>query len=99
MRMLPALPGSEGIAGRQAVLYATALLPVSLLPFISGMAGFVYAFGAAGLGLAYLGASVRFALSEDRVRARTLLLVSLAYLPVLLALILLDPMVRTAIVS
>jgi len=99
MRMLPALPDSEGIAGRQAVLYAIALLPVSLLPFISGMAGFVYAFGAAGLGLAYLGASVRFALAENRARARTLLLVSLAYLPVLLALILLDPMVRTAIVS
>ena len=62
------------------------------------MAGPVYLVGALVLGLAYLGASFAFALREDARRARTLLLASLLYLPGLLAMILLDPMVRAAIV-
>jgi protoheme IX farnesyltransferase len=93
-RMLPALPGADGVAGRQAVLYGLALIPVSLMPAWSAHAGPLYVAGVLVLGLAYLGAAVAFALRENRARARALLLVSLAYLPLLFALILLDPMVR-----
>ena len=39
MRMLPALPGAAGLAGRQALLYSLVLLPVSLLPAVRGEAG------------------------------------------------------------
>jgi protoheme IX farnesyltransferase len=92
-RMLPALPGSDGVAGRQAVLYGLALLPVSLLPALRGEAGTLYAVGALVLGVGYLASSVRFALREDRSRARGLLFASLVYLPLLLVLILVDPLV------
>ncbi len=96
-RMLPALPGAEGVAGQQAVLYALALIPVSMLPALGGMAGLQYTVGALVLGLGYLAASVAFACREDRRRARTLLYVSLAYLPLLFVTILLDPVVRSAV--
>ena len=97
MRMIPALPNSEGVAGRQAVVYSAALLPVAMLPFMHGMAGVVYGVLALGLGLLYLGASIRFALREDRPRARALMLVSLVYLPVLFGGVLLDPIVRATL--
>ncbi len=90
MRMLPALPNSEGVAGRQAVLYASSLLAVALLPALTGLAGGLYAVGAFVLSAAYLAASVAFCLREDRPRARALLLVSLVHLPLLLALVLAD---------
>ncbi len=96
-RMLPALEGAEGMAGRQAVLYSLVGLPISLLPVLAGMAGPLYAVGVLALGAAYLAVSIAFARQENRRRARTLLHVSLAYLPLLFALILLDPMVRAAI--
>ena len=92
-RMLPAVPGSDGVAGRQSVLYALALLPISLLPALRGDAGPLYVTGALLLGALYLAFSVRFALREDRPRARGLLLVSLVYLPLLFVLVLVDPMV------
>jgi heme O synthase-like polyprenyltransferase len=48
------------------------------------------------LGLAYVAASLAFALREDARRARLVLLVSLVYLPALFSLTLLDPVVRAA---
>ena len=97
-RMIPAVIGSTGVAGRQAVLYALALVPVSVLPALKGLAGPTYLIGALVLGLGYLAASVAFAFCEDRRRARGLLLVSLAYLPLLFLTIALDPLVRVAAV-
>jgi protoheme IX farnesyltransferase len=97
MAMLPALPGAEGIAGRQSILYASALVPVSLLPGTSGLAGPAYAAGALLLGLCYLVASIAFALRETRVRARILLYTSLVYLPALFAVVFLDPAVGATI--
>ncbi len=96
-RMLPAVPGSEGVAGRQSVLYALALLPVSLLPALRVEAGPLYVAGALILGVTYLVSAVLFALREDRRRARGLLLISLLYLPLLLVLILVDPMVAAGL--
>lgn len=93
MRMLGALPGSERVAGRQALLYALLLLPVSLLPGARGDAGIVYALAALVLGLAYALAAGAFAWRTSRRTARNLLLVSLAYLPLLLSAALFDPVV------
>jgi protoheme IX farnesyltransferase len=95
-QMLPALPARAGMAGRQAFLYALALLPVSLWPVARGIAGPWYALGALLLGLAYAGASLAFARREGEGTARRVLLVSLFYLPLLLSLVLLDPAVRLA---
>jgi heme o synthase len=65
MKMLPALPGNEGIAGRQAVIYGLTLLPISLLPTLHGDAGLVYALAALLFGGLYVGAAWRFSLRED----------------------------------
>jgi len=89
-QMLPALPGARGVAGSQALLYGLALVPVSLLPLLAGMAHAPYAAGALVCGLAYLAASLAFALREERRTARALVLVSLAYLPLFFASILFD---------
>jgi len=94
LKMLTALPGSAGVAGRQAVVYGLFLVPLSMLPVLLGDAGAVYGVGALVLGLGYLAAAVAFAVREDERRARTLLLVSIAYLPGVFATILADPVVR-----
>lgn len=99
LKMLPAIPGSAGLAGRQSVVYGLFLVPLSLLPVVCGEAGVVYTVGALVLGLGYLAASVAFSRREDEPRARKLLLVSLVYLPVLFIVILADPVVRYALAS
>ncbi|MEM7310576.1 MAG: heme o synthase [Planctomycetota bacterium] len=99
MKMLPALPGTEGQAGRQAFLYSLVLLPVSLLPAVRGEAGVVFAVGALLLGTAYAVCSALFAHRETQGRARAVLFVSLAYLPLLFSLVLFDPVVHRALSS
>ena len=93
MKMLPALEGSAGLAGRQAFLYSLVLLPVALLPGTRGSAGIVYTCVALVLGLAYAGAALAFALRERERTARVVLLVSLVHLPLLLSAALFDPVV------
>jgi len=81
MRMLPSLPNAEGLAGRNALIYALVLIPVSLYPGLRGDAGPLYLGIAFVLGLVYLAFSLAFAMKEDRTRARALLFASLIYLP------------------
>lgn len=83
-RVLAARDESGRQSSVRSVVYALALLPVSLLPLPLGLAGGVYATIAAGLGLLYLGSAARFALRRDEEGARGVFLVSLVYLPVLL---------------
>jgi protoheme IX farnesyltransferase len=84
MQMLPAMPNSEGDAGQQSLLYGLVLLPVSMMPFWHGEAGFFYALVAALAGVVYVGASFAFSRRENPKTARRLLYVSLVYLPVVL---------------
>lgn len=74
----------------QALLYTLTLLPVSLLPVPLGIAGTAYFWGAAGLGLLFLGHAARFALRPGRGSAHALFRWSVAYLPLLLGLLVLD---------
>ena len=74
----------------QAVLYALALIPASLLPALLGLSGSLYALVALSLGLAYLAAAVRFWFRADSPTARGLFRTSLIYLPLLLILLSLD---------
>jgi protoheme IX farnesyltransferase len=97
MRMLPCLPGAAGLAGRQSLAYSLLLLPVSLLPGVRGEAGLVYTCAALLLGGVYATSSAAFAWRETRATARALLLVSLAYLPLLFSAVLLDPDVSRAL--
>jgi protoheme IX farnesyltransferase len=91
LRMLPAVTrcrGTRGIVGCQALAYALALLPASLLPAEVGIAGSAFGGIAIALGLMYIAATVMFACEESTRSARRLLWVSLIYLPLwLLALV------------
>jgi len=76
--------------GRMMLLYAMALLPVSLLPTLLGVTGTLYFFGALALGLAYAGAAGVMTRAATAPRAWRVFLVSIVYLPALLTLMVLD---------
>jgi protoheme IX farnesyltransferase len=81
--------GDQGArrTGRQAVLYTTALVPVSLLPTALGLTGPLYLVGALLLGLVFLGLAGAFSIRPDRTTARRLLFASILYLPLVLVLL------------
>jgi protoheme IX farnesyltransferase len=89
LKMLPRNRQTR-IVGLLAVTYAVALIPASLLPGAAMLAGDLYLAAAAGLGLMYLAAAIRFAWQETRASARGLLFASLIYLPALLLTLTLD---------
>jgi heme o synthase len=86
----------------QAIFYAVVMIAASLWPFVLGTAGYPYAIAASLLSLGYLWYSVRFAriaraistsdleVAWNRSPARDLLRVSVIYLPLLLAAMMLD---------
>jgi heme o synthase len=88
--MLPVIDPAGTWTARQSVLYGAALVPVSLLPSLLGLAGRLYFAGALLLGLAYLGFCLGFARHRSTVGARRLMFASLLYLPAVLMVLLLD---------
>jgi len=70
---------------RQALIYCAALVPVSLLPAALGLAGGVYFVAALVAGAWFLTASAAFALDRSAAAAKRLMLVSVFYLPAVLA--------------
>jgi protoheme IX farnesyltransferase len=88
--MLPVVEPEGRITGRQIVAYTVMLLPVSLLPVVSGISGTVYLYGAIALGLLFLYSSLNAAISKSRQQARRLLLASVIYLPLLFGLMVLN---------
>lgn len=93
LQMLGSVAGTQRRAGLQALMSALVLLPVSLLPTVLQLAGPVYFVVATCLGLAYLTAAARFLWLLDERSARGLLRCSLVYLPALLMLLMLIPVV------
>jgi protoheme IX farnesyltransferase len=89
-KMLPVVDDGLVVTGRQAVLYASALIPVTLMPVAMRMAGPVYLLSAFFMGLAFLGVAVNCAARKRRADARWLFLVSIIYLPALLGVMMLD---------
>jgi protoheme IX farnesyltransferase len=81
--MLPVIEPAGHRAGRQAALYAAALVPVSLAPTLAGIAGLVYFGVAAALGVALLALALRFAVDRTDRSARALFIGSITYLPLL----------------
>jgi protoheme IX farnesyltransferase len=79
--------------GAMALLYAAALIPVSLLPTMFGVTGARYFFGALLLGVAYTVASAAMTRTVTTARAWRVFLVSVIYLPALLTLMVLDKLV------
>jgi protoheme IX farnesyltransferase len=88
--MLPVIEPDGRRTARQALLYAAALVPVSLSPALAGVAGSAYFWVAAALGAALLWLAVRFNASRTDAAARALFFGSIAYLPLLWAAMILD---------
>ena len=87
VRLLPVIDAQDGSTERQILSGCVALLAVSLLPTLIGLAGGVYFVGALLLGATFAAFGVQQALAPSALRARRVLLASLLYLPVLLALL------------
>src|SRR2546430_1369132 len=90
VRLLPVIDPHGTSTERQIVTGCLALLGVSLLPTLTGLAGGVYFAGALTLGLAFVALGARQALAPSVSGARRVLLASLLYLPALLTLLALD---------
>jgi protoheme IX farnesyltransferase len=90
VRLLPVIDAQGGSTERQILTGCVALLAVSLLPTLIGLAGAVYFVGALLLGGTFAAFGVQQALAPSASRARRVLLASLLYLPVLLALLAFD---------
>jgi protoheme IX farnesyltransferase len=90
IRMLPVVQPDGLSTVVQALFFAVLMIPVSLAPWLLGMASPSYAVLAAALGLLYLAYTIRFARilrvkdeDESRKLARDLLKISVLYLPLL----------------
>jgi heme o synthase len=93
IRMLPVVEPDGESTARRILLYSLLLIPISLVPKFLSMTGNFYLFGALAIGLMFLYVGIRVSLDRTRQRARSVLLASVIYLPVLYGLMLLD---RTA---
>lgn len=90
LQLLP-LEASDRATKVQIVLYLAALLPVSILLYTLEVAGKTYLFGAAVLGVVFLGWGLRGMIEETGPRwARQLFVVSLVYLTLLFAILVID---------
>jgi protoheme IX farnesyltransferase len=96
---VPMLPVVHGDRAAQwgILLYATALVPLSILLFLTRYVGLVYLFAALVLGFIFIGYAVRLlraAPARQRAIARSAYLYSLLYLALLFVAIMVDTTVR-----
>jgi heme o synthase len=89
-QMLPVLETNARNTFRLTVITAIALLPISLLLSQLGVAGSAYCFACVLLSILLIVAAVRLSRQPSRQAAHAVLFLSLYYLPVLLATVVLD---------
>jgi len=90
LKMLSVADDGGQHTGRMALLYALALLPISLAPTLLGITGAWYFFGALTLGVCYVVAGAGLLAGATPARAWRLFFVSILYLPALLTLMVID---------
>ena len=88
--LLPVLEPDGRRTGQQALLYAAALWPVSLMPAAVGLADVPYSILATLLGAGLIALSAMFARERTILSARRLFLYSIIYLPLLWTALVLD---------
>jgi len=89
-KMLPVLDPQGRRTGRQAFGYTLALLVASVGPFLCHLAGPIYLASALILGTLFVWLAFQFAVAPAVARARHLFYASLLYLPLLLAMMVVD---------
>jgi protoheme IX farnesyltransferase len=90
VRVLPVVAAHGTVSDRQIVTSTLALLGVSVLPAAIGLSGAAYFATACMLGLGLLGIGLAHARTPSMASARRVLLGTLLYLPLLLAVLALD---------
>jgi protoheme IX farnesyltransferase len=81
--MLPVVEPDGRSTARQSVVYAAALLPMSLTPTLAGLTTSTYFVGALILTLLFVALAIRFAITRSVPDANRLFLGSITYLPLL----------------
>ena len=90
VRVLPVVDAQGTTSDCQIVISTFALFAVSVLPTVIGVSGTTYFATACALGLGLLGVAVAHASAPSAASARRVLLATLLYLPLLLAVLVLD---------
>jgi protoheme IX farnesyltransferase len=90
-RMLPVVDPAGHATFRIVVVYCLVLVPVAYTAALVGLSGWIYLVGSTLLGLVLLAAALRLYRDRTVAAARGLFLTTIAYLPALLLLMLLDP--------
>lgn len=90
MRMLSVVEPDGESTARRIFWTSIALVPLSVLPRFFGMAGDIYTVGVVVIGLLFVYTTFRVLRELDRKGARTVLLASVLYLPVLYGLLVFD---------
>jgi heme o synthase len=82
-KVLTTIDPTGALTSRQILVYASALVPASLLPTLVGLTGLVYFFGAFLLSAGFLSISIYLYFNRSNTNARRLFSASLVYLSVL----------------
>jgi protoheme IX farnesyltransferase len=90
VRVLPVVDAHGTMSERQIVSSTLSLVAVSLLPTVIGISGTAYFVTACALGAALLGVGLAHANTASTASARRVLMASLLYLPLLLAILAFD---------
>ena len=89
-RVLPGRPARTSFMMWQTLLPLLIAIPVSIFPTLLGYAGWIYASGAFLLSCLFLYCGAKLAITKTNLAARRLLFASIAYLPALLVLLVLN---------
>lgn len=90
IKMLPVVEKDGKITAWQITVFTVLLALVSFAPFFFGISGLIYLVGAGVLGIWFLIYSIQAAIVKSREKARKLLFVSVLYLPLIFALMVLN---------
>ena len=93
IKMLPVVDPDGPNMARQVIGFSILLIPVSLIPTVIDMSGWLYFLGALVLGVMFLAYGIAFVRNKTQDTARTLMRFSLIYLPLLLIIIALDSII------
>ncbi len=88
--MLSSMDPDGRRTGRRILIFTVILLGLSVVPVTSGLTGMIYLVGALVLGSVFLWFGFEAALARTKTAARHVLLASVAYLPLLLMLMVID---------
>jgi protoheme IX farnesyltransferase len=90
LQMLPVIDKDGSRTMRQILVFSGLLIPISLLPSLSGFAGDFSLVGSLLLGILFVTSGANFAAAPSYNSARSLFRTSIIYLPCLLTLLVLD---------